>query len=172
MKNVVLSGLNNEKVLQSKLSTIVTEDCVVVPSFSGQPHTALSLLSIDSLKIVKSHHPSLLVIAAGLFLVAAAANYSKEGAGTALPIGLLGSAFAVAFLVTQRARVVFVSGAEATQSFKGPFTEVADLVAAVEVTRRNLLNAQPEPIREAGFFLRVAQTINGLLSSRIRTIKL
>ena len=172
MQNVVLSGLSNEKILQSKLSTIVTEDCVVVPSFSGQPHTALSLLSINALKVVKTYHPGLLVISAGLFLLAAAANSSKEGSGTAVPIGLLGAVFLLAFFASQRARVVFISGSEATQSFNGSFTEVADVVLAVRVARRNLLNLSSETIKEPGFFARIRQSISGIFSSRVRTIAL
>ena len=172
MQNVVLSGLNSEKIVQSKLSTIVTEDCVVVPSFSGQPHTALSLLSISALKVVKTYHPSLLVIAAGLFLLAAAANYSKEGAGTAVPLGLLGLVFLIAFFASQRARVVFISGLESTQSYNGSFTEVADLVIAVAVARRNLVEVSAEKISEPRFFSRIRQTVAGVFSSRIKTIPL
>ncbi len=172
MQNVVLSGLNNEKILQSKLSTIVTEDCVVVSAFSGQPHTALALLSISTLKIVKTHHPSFLVISAGLFLLAAAANHSKEGGGTALPIGLLGVAFLVAFLASHRARVIFLSGSEATQSLKGSYTEVADLVGAVQVARRNLLNLSSERMKRPSFVARIRQSVSGIFSSRVRTIVL
>ncbi len=169
MQDVVFASINSERVVQSKLSVIVTEECVVVPAFSGQPNTVLSLAVISQMKIVKSYHPSLIVISAGLFLLAAAASASRDGAGMGLPIGIVGLVFLVAFVVLQKARVVFMNGSEATQTVNGSFTEVADLVAAVELSKRNLEFASSQPLPVPGFTTRVSQWVSGLMSPRIRT---
>ena len=169
MQDVVFTSLTSERVVQSKLSVIVTEECVVIPSFSRQPNTVLSLGAISQIKVVKTHHPSLLVISAGSLLLAAAALSSKDGAGMGIPIGIVGIGFLVTFLASQKARVVFMDGLEATQTINGSFAEVADLVAAVEVSRRNLMTTSSEKIMVPGVFTRANQWITGLLSSRIRT---
>ena len=69
-----------------------------------------------------------------------------------LPIGIFGLGFFVAFLLLQKARVVFYIGSEATQTVNGSFAEVADLVAAVQVSRRNLINTGTEALVIPGFF--------------------
>lgn len=174
MENGVLAALNSDRIVQSKLSAIVTEDCVVLPSFGNQPHMVFSLESITKIKIVKTSYPSLLVIAAGLFLLSAAALSSKDGAGTGWPLGVLGVVFLFAFLFSQRARVVFMLGRETCQTISGSFADVADLLAAVEVARESFLNdhaltGESQAWLKTGVITRLRQWINGLLSPQIRT---
>lgn len=170
MHNNVLAAVSSERIVQSRLSVVVTEECVVVPSFSGQPNTVLSLDSITKIKVVKTSYPSLAVIAASLFLVAAAAASSKQGSGAGLPVGVLATVFLAAYLVLQKARVVFMNGWEATQTISGSFAEAADLIDAVATSRRNLMNASAEKLVTPGFFGRLQQWTSGLFSARIRTV--
>ncbi len=172
MHDGLFAAITSEKVVQSKLSVVVTEDCVIIPSFSRQPHTVLSLGAISKIKIVKTYYPSLAVISVGLLLLCAAAFSSKDGAGTGVPIGVLGAIFFVAFIASQRARVVFMNGSEATQTINGSFADVADLVSAVEVTRRNLLEMNSDEVEIAGVFARIRQWVSGILSPRVRTFNL
>ena len=169
MENTVLAAISGERIVQSKLSAIVTEDCVVIPSFSGQPHTILSIGCISQVKVVKTSYPSLIVISAGLFLLSAAAFSSKDGAGTGAPLGVLGLIFLFTYLLSQKARVVFLAGREVTQTVNGSFADVADVVAAVELARKNLLTSSTERFPRSSFLTRVKQWLNGLASPRIRT---
>ena len=169
MKNGILDAVNRERIVESKLSVVVTEDCVIVPAFGGQPHTVLSLACLSAIKIIKIYHPSLLVIAAGLLFLCASAASSKEGAGTGLPIGMLGAVFLIAYVATQRARVVFMTGSEATQSVSGSFPDVSALVVAVQTAKRNLAEESSEKLAKTRFLTRVLLRVNGLFSPRIRT---
>lgn len=168
----VLAAITSEKIVQSRLSVVVTEECVVIPSFSGQPHTVLSLDSITKIKIIKTSYPALAVISVSLFLIAAAALHSKEGFSAGAAIGGLAFAFLIAYIICQRARVVFMSGREATQSLNGSFTEVADLVAAFKISRNNLMRSEGGRLVTPGLVRRFQQWISGLLSPRIRTLTL
>ena len=89
MKNPIVSALSGERILHSNALATVTEHCIVVAAPDGHAQTVLPLVRVTQMKVVKTTHPAFLVIAAGLGLIAAAAQISADGEGAAIPAALL-----------------------------------------------------------------------------------
>lgn len=130
MANTVLDALLGEQILESNSFGIVTRSWVLVKS--AESEIVISLSRISTVKTIKTTYPGLLVIASAALLLAAAAVSSKQGTGAALPIALLGLLFAIGYLLSRKASVKFVIGAEAIQTMEGSLREAADFVAAIE----------------------------------------
>jgi hypothetical protein len=58
-----------------------------------QSHTIVPLACVSNFTIVKAAHIPLVVLASGFFIVAAAAQCSREGGGAGIPCALIGVAF-------------------------------------------------------------------------------
>ena len=139
MATHLVANLLDGTVLQTNPLATVMEDCVVIRDSARTSHSIIGLSRLSGMRQIRTTHPELLVIAAGLFLISAAAFYSKEGAGAGPPIGLLGLAFAIGYLLSRRASIAFFAGRDATETVSGSLSEAAALIAAVRSAQFNLL---------------------------------
>lgn len=135
MPNAILAALSSDEVLQSRLSAVLTADCVIVTNPLKGSHILISLSRLSEIKTIKTTYPGLLVIASGAFLIAAAAFCSKQGDGAALPSALIGLAFVIAYFCSQRASIAFVVDGESIETVSGGLRDAAALVRAVEAVR-------------------------------------
>jgi hypothetical protein len=137
LKRELVSALSDTEVVHSNLLATVTRNCVIIPNPQGHAQTIVSLSRIISVRRIKSTYPGLVVIAAGLGLIAAAAACSKDGHGTALPIGLVGLGFAVSYIGTRRGAVALEVGVgpgkrEVLETASGSLRDAAAIVRAIE----------------------------------------
>lgn len=130
--NPILTALSEEQLLFENELASVTQHCVIVRTAEQQAHILLPLSRISSLKKVQTSRPAFLAIAAGLFLIAAAAQISKEGGGAAIPIALFGICSLVAYLVSRRAAVVFIVDKERTETPFGGLRQASALITSVQ----------------------------------------
>jgi hypothetical protein len=86
---------------------------------------------------VRMTYPGLLVISAALFLVAAAAYFSKQGGNATVPMAVLGLAFLILYFGSRRAAVIFVVEGELLETIPGTLREAGALIKAVEKARSN-----------------------------------
>ena len=135
----LVASLLDGTVLQTNPLATVMADCVVIRDSARTSHIIIGLARLSGMRQVRTTHPELLVISAGLLLISAAAYYSKDGAGAGLPIGLLGLAFALGYLLSRRASISFLAGRDSTETVSGSLSEAAALVAAVRNAQVNLL---------------------------------
>ncbi len=144
MSNPMLAELFDGQVLQANPLATVTRDCIVIRDPARQSHTIIALSLLSGMKRIRTTHPALLVISSGLFLISGAAFYSKQGGGTALPIGLLAAAFAAGYLLSRRACVSFTVGSSCIETANGSLSEAAALIAAVHAAQQRL-QTSPDP---------------------------
>ena len=144
MPDTIMAALSGEEILLSNSLAKVATSCVVIRSPNANAHAIVSLSRISSVQRVKTSIPGFLVIAAGLFLIAAAAHFSKDGGSSDLPIALLGLAFVVAYLGSRRASVAFTLGSEKLQTVTGSLAEAAAVVRAVREARPRLEQQAPD----------------------------
>ena len=162
MPNAILAALSSDEILQSRLSTVVTVDYVVVTNPNGGSHIVISLERLSEIRMIKTTYPGLLVIASGAFLVAAAAFCSKQGDGAALPSASVGLAFVIAYFCSQRAAIAFVVDGESTQTASGGLRDAAALVRAVETARARREYAAAKRSKEGESFRQWAGRVLGL----------
>lgn len=131
MADQLVASLSGEDVVETNSLAVVTTSCIVVRPVRGRSRVVLSLESVTDIKRIRTTHPGLLVIASGLFLIAAAAYYSKDSSPAAVPIGVLGILFLFAFIGTRRVSVVFVGESESVETALGSPREAVNLIKAV-----------------------------------------
>ena len=139
MANRLLEAMPDEPVLQQNSLATVTERCVVIRAAQGSAHSMLSLDRISDVRRVKTTYPGLLVISAALFLIAAAANASKQGDGAAIPMAVLGAVFLLLYFGSRRASVVFFVDRDTVETAQGSLREAAALIK----TLRKLRGGEP-----------------------------
>jgi hypothetical protein len=127
--NIALTG---EQILHINSLATVTGKFVVVRRPEMRAEAIIGLPSISKLKRIETTRPGLLVIAIGLFLLAAAAACSKQGDQAQIPLGVTGALFVIAYFLTRRAAVAFVVDCEATETMHGSLSEAAELIKAME----------------------------------------
>lgn len=138
MTGTLLAALSGEEVVLSSPFGMVTTNFVIVKNTGARAQNILSLSRLTDIQTIRTSYPGFLVISAGLLILAAACMYSKEGSGAGIPLGLLAIGFAVAFLATRRALLVFYTGSEMTETVSGSLRGAAAFVRAVEAARRQL----------------------------------
>jgi hypothetical protein len=131
MPNTILAALPGEQVVQTNSLATVTRNCLVIRDSDGQLHTIISLSRITGIKTIRKSYPGVLVVAAGLALIAAAAFCSKQGAGAGPPIAGLAALFVLGYFGSRRAAVAFLMGRESTETAYGGLRKAAQLVRAV-----------------------------------------
>ena len=136
--NPILTALSDERLLFDNPLATITDHCVIVRTTEQQAHTLLPLGRISSLKKVQTSRPAFLAIAAGLFLIAAAAQASKESDGATIPIALFGVCAVIAFFVSRRAAVAFILDGERTQTEFGGLRQASALISAIQSAYRNI----------------------------------
>ena len=144
MTTVPSSVLVGQQVLYSNSLATVTEQWIIIRDYGQQSHTIVSLASVSNVTVVKITHIPLVVFASGFFIVAAAAQYSKEGGGAGIPCALIGVWFLIACLGFRRASVTLdVDSGSANTAF-GTVAEATKLTAAIRSAREQ---PSPSPIR-------------------------
>jgi hypothetical protein len=136
--NPILTALSDERVLFKNHLASVTEHCVVVRTVDRQSHILLPLERISSLKKVQTSRPGFLAIAAGLFVIAGAAQISADGDGAAIPIALFGVCSLIAYLVSRRSAVAFVVDGERTETIFGGPAQASALISAIQSAYQRL----------------------------------
>lgn len=115
----------------------VKRDCILIRDSNKQTKTIIALSSVSGIKRIRTSHPVLLVIAAALFLIAAAAACSKEGAGVQIPIFVLGGVVCAGYWLSKRVSVTFVSGSEAIETSAGSPSAAQSLIEEVHSAQNN-----------------------------------
>ncbi|MBV8550094.1 MAG: hypothetical protein JOY54_02260 [Acidobacteriaceae bacterium] len=132
MPNDILTCLSDEDVVEANALATVTRRCIVLRNPARHSQTVIFLCRLSAVKSVRSSYPGFLVIAVGLFLIAAAAIASKNGHEAFLPVALLALGFVIAFLGTRRGSVCFVVGSERMETISGSLKDAATIAAAVD----------------------------------------
>ena len=138
MTGTLLAALSSEEVVLSSPFGMVTTNFVIVKDTGTRSQIILSLSRVTDIQTIRTSYPGLLVISAGLFILAAASMCSKEGSGAGIPIGLLAAGFSIAFLATRRALLVFFTGSEITETVSGSLGGAAAFIRAVKSAQRDL----------------------------------
>ncbi|HEX4231989.1 MAG TPA: hypothetical protein VHZ07_25200 [Bryobacteraceae bacterium] len=136
--NPILASLSDERVLFESTLASVTEHTIVVRTAEQHAHILLPLARISSMKKVQTSRPAFLAIAAGLFLIAVAAQISKDGDGAAIPIALFGVCSLIAYVVSRRSAVVFILDGERTETMFGGLRQASALISAIQSAYRKL----------------------------------
>lgn len=131
MNSELLDALPDPRVLQSNSVAIVTPACVLIrtPRLTGQ--NVIAIEDIRDVRRLRTSYPGLLVIAAALWLIAAAAYSSKQGDGAAIPMAVIGGIFVLLFLGSRRAAVVFYLENETIETAPGSSRDAAAIIRAV-----------------------------------------
>lgn len=138
MTGTLLAALSSEEVVLSSSFGMVTTNFVIVKDNAARSQIILSLNRLRDIQTIRTSYPGLLVISAGLLILAAASVCSKEGSGAGIPLGLLAIGFSIGFLATRRALLVFYTGSEITETVSGSLRGAAAFVRAVEAAQREL----------------------------------
>jgi hypothetical protein len=131
MRDLLVASLSGEETVHTCSLATVTTSCVVIRTASARSRAIVSLYSITGMTTVKTAYPAFLAIAAGLFLLAAGAHFSKDGGSADLPMAVLGFVSVISFLVSRKAAVLFCMGRESLQTVNGGLREAAHLIRAV-----------------------------------------
>ena len=138
MPDTIMAALSGEQVsLSNSLATVATT-CVVIRDPDGRSNTIVSLHLIAGTKTIKTSVPGFLVIAVGLFLIAAAAHYSKDGGSADVPLALLGVGFVIGYLASRRASIALSVGRDTIHTVSGSLREAAALVRTIKSAKTRL----------------------------------
>ncbi len=137
MTGTVAGAISDEPVLASNALAEVTPNFIVINNPERQSYTILPISRLTAIELIQKPYPGLLVIASGLFVLAAGASCSKEGDGAAIPMGLLGVFLLILYFASRRGSVTFLLTSGAAETVTGGVREAADLVALVESARRS-----------------------------------
>ncbi len=136
MTNPVMSVLpDEEEVLESNLLATVTTNFVIIRSLGVRSHTILSLAHVSAVRKIGTSYPGLLVIACGLFVLAAAALCSKQGSGAYIPIAILGVAFLRGYLMSRKTSVALMVGPHWIETGGASSKEAGAVLRAIELAR-------------------------------------
>jgi hypothetical protein len=136
--NQILTSLSDEGISFENALASVTDHCVVVRTTEHQAHILLPLDRISSMKRIQTSRPAFLAIAGGLFLIALAAQISKDGDGAAIPIALFAVCSLIAYFVSRRSAVAFIVDGERIETKFGDMKETSDLLSAIQAAYRKL----------------------------------
>lgn len=138
-------ALASEQILHANSLATVTTNFIVVRRPQARAETIIGLLRISKVRHIETSHPGLLVIASGVYLLAAAAACSKQGDQAGLPLAVVGTIFVFAYFMTRRAAVAFLVGREATETAHGSLREAAALMKATAKALPRLLGSPQRP---------------------------
>ena len=130
--DAILASLPGEEVRLSNSLGTVTENWVIVRPANGESRALLSIDSLQDVRRIKTTYPGLLVIAAGLALIAAAAYFSKQGNGAGPPLALISVFFVAAYFGTRRASLIFSTATESIETVLGSLREAAEMQAEIQ----------------------------------------
>lgn len=136
LTGTVAAAISDEQVLKPNRLAWVTEHFLIVRNADRQNHTIIPLSRLAGIDLVKTPYTGLLAIAAGVFIIAAAALASKQGDGAAVPCALLGAFLITGYFGTRRANITFKLDTGATETMVGTVAEAMALVKVIEQARR------------------------------------
>lgn len=139
--NTLIDALSDDEIVYANPLATVTRNWIVIPQSSGHSHTLLALARVTEVRAVKISYPGLLVVASGLFVLAAAALSSKQGGGAGIPIALVGAVSAIAYKLTHRAWVAFIIGSSVAETGPGSHEQADELAAEVQFAQADLYRA-------------------------------
>ena len=131
MADELLDSLSGEDTLQSNTLATVTSEWVLVKNPDSRKRTVLSVDAIEQVRKVRTTYPGLLVIACALLVIAAAANYSKDGNGASVPVAIVAGVFVVVYVASRRGAVCFKVGREEFCTGNGTLGEAKQIITAV-----------------------------------------
>jgi hypothetical protein len=132
MDDALVNALMGETVVHSNPIATVTRNCLVVRYDARRAQAIISLQSIKGMRKVNFTNPALLVIAAGLFTIAAAAYSSHEGYEVSGALSAVGLLFLLSYFLTRRATVLFLLENQNIESKSGSYREATSIIRAVE----------------------------------------
>lgn len=138
MSNPLLDALLNEPVLQANSLGTVTPNWVAVRTAKASEKTLIALNAVLAVRRAKTTYPGLLVISAGLFLIAAAAFASKQGEGAQIPMAVLGVIFLIFYFSSQRAALVLSLEHETLETASGSPREASAILKAIAKAQKRL----------------------------------
>jgi hypothetical protein len=145
MNDAIVSALAGETVVHANPIATVTRNCLVVRYDVRQAQAIIGLESIRGMRKVNFTNPALLVIAAGLFLIAAAAYSSHEAHEVSASLSAVGLLFLLAYFLTRRATVLFLLENQNIESKRGSYREATSIIRAVERVRAGNLERVSVP---------------------------
>lgn len=131
MTGTIAAAIADEQVLEPNSLVGLTRNFIVIRNTEAQSHTILPVSRIATIEVDKRPYPGLLVVAAGVFVMAAAAAFSQEGDGAAIPMGLLGLFLVILYFASRRASVTFVLTSGARETVSGTLRDMSRLVAVM-----------------------------------------
>jgi len=136
LTGTVAAAISDEEVLRPNRLAWVTRHFLILRNAERQTHTIIPLTRLVGIHVVKTPYSGLLAIAAGVFLVAAAAFASKQGDGAAVPCALLGAFLMAIYFGSRRANITFRLDTGATETTSGSLGEATSLIELIETARR------------------------------------
>jgi hypothetical protein len=118
------------QILHANALGTVTASYVTIRDLHQHSHTIVALGCISNAATLKSVHMPLVAFSIASFIIAAAAQSSREG-GAATLCALLGIVFLLAYLMTRRASVILSLDSETLRTTLGTYGEAAKLAAAI-----------------------------------------
>lgn len=135
MSDPLVNWLAGETVIHANALATVTRNVLVVRDGMRMAQTVIAIEKVTGLRKVTTTNPGFLVISCGLFTIAAASYFSKQGGNVTLPIAMVGAMFVMGYIGTRRAAVLFLMGDERIESIQGSFREATSVIRAVNRTR-------------------------------------
>lgn len=114
----------------------IAENCIVVRDSECRSHI-IPLSHLSGMRRIKITCPALMVIATAFLVIAAAANCSRQGAGAALPMALLGAIFVIGYFLSRRASVAFITDSYRTETCTGSLSEAAAVIGQVHAAQNS-----------------------------------
>ncbi|HZS54171.1 MAG TPA: hypothetical protein VFA65_07190 [Bryobacteraceae bacterium] len=148
LTGTVAAAISDEKVLGLIRQAWVTRNFLILRNVASQKHTIIPLTRLASIDVKKTPYSGLLAVAAGIFVVGAAALASRDGDGAALPCLLLGAFLVAIYLGSRRADITFRLDSGAIERAIGTVAEASELVQLIERAR---FSALADADRSGGF---------------------
>jgi hypothetical protein len=120
-------------VLRANPLGTVAADYVVIRDLHQRSYTIVALASISNITTVKAVRMPLIVFASASFVIAAAAQCSRDGGGAGIPCALIGVVFFIAYLMSRRASLILDVEPEPLCTALGTLSQAAKLTAAIRL---------------------------------------
>ena len=140
LSGTVAAAISDEEVLSPNHLAWVTPHFLILRNNLRQSHTIIPLIRLIGINVVKTPYSGLLAIAAGVFVIAAAAFASKQGDGAAIPCGLLGVFLLAVYFGSRRANITFTMDSGATETIVGTLGDAAALIRLIESARSSAVD--------------------------------
>jgi hypothetical protein len=135
MDDAIVNSLMGETVVHSNPIATITRNCLVVRYDARRAQAIIGLQSIHGMRKINFTNPALLVISAGLLLIAAAAYSSHEGYEVSCAMACISLLFIVGYFLTRRATVLFLLENQSIESKRGSYREATSIIRAVNRLR-------------------------------------